>query len=77
MRVAPVARPSPEGITVAHAKARARQAWLAAKHRKVAPVPLLARWFADSLVAVEGASEPVAIILWGRSEVLYKLLVNH
>jgi hypothetical protein len=71
-----VAPPSPESIDIATAKSRARRAWLAAKRHQVAPLPLLDRWHADTLVAIEGAPEYAAIVMLGPSEVLFKLLLD-
>jgi hypothetical protein len=73
---ATVPSPSTQAIDIATAKARARRAWLAAKRHQVAPVTLLDRWHRDTLLAIQGAPESAAIVMLGRSEVLFKLLID-
>jgi hypothetical protein len=57
-------------------KARARDAWQAAKAAHAAPPLLLDRWWSDALLAVRDAPAHVQLVLLHRSEVLFRLLID-
>jgi hypothetical protein len=73
---APAAATAAHPVDLPAAKARARRAYRTARDRGAAPTGLLDRWYADALLACQGAPPHAAIVMFGRTEALFQLLLD-
>ena len=63
-------------IDLTTAKAQVRKAYQAARKQCPAPTTMLDKWFADTLIACQGAPEHVQVTMLRRTATLFVLLVD-
>jgi hypothetical protein len=61
---------------LAAVKARARRAYLDAKRKGAAPAAVCDRLHADTLLALDGASQRAQVVMAYRTELLFALLID-